>query len=75
MTARPRRRARSNEAHPPEDWSQARTSRFDSAPQRRESSVEEGSTRIVVDRSGSWRAAWSGNWLGWSLATKVASGG
>ena len=24
--------------------------------------------------SGSWRAAWLGNWLGWSLATKVAFG-
>src|SRR5262245_11731725 len=46
-----------------------------SAPRGRESSVEEGSTRIVVDRSGSWRAGWSGNRLGWSLATKVALGG
>jgi len=45
-----------------------------SAPRRRESSVEEGSTRIIVDRSGSWRAAWSGNWPGRSLATKVALG-
>ena len=41
---------------------------------RREPSVEEGSTRIIVDRSGSWRAAWSGNWPGWSLATKAALG-
>jgi hypothetical protein len=46
-----------------------------SAPRRRESSVREDLTRIVVDRSGSWRAAWPGNWLGWSLATKVALGG
>ena len=46
-----------------------------SAPRRRESSVEEGSTRIIVDRSGSWRAARLGNWPGRSLATKVALGG
>ena len=32
-----------------------------SAPRRREPSVREGLTRIIVDRSGSWRAAWSGN--------------
>src|SRR5215472_1216060 len=44
------------------------------APRRREPSVEEGSTRKVVDWSGSWRAAWSGNRLGWSLVTKVAVG-
>ncbi len=31
------------------------------APRRRESPVEEGSTQTVVDRSGSWRAALSGN--------------
>jgi hypothetical protein len=37
--------------------------------------VREGLTRIIVDRSGSWRAAWLGNWLGWSLVTKVALGG
>ncbi len=46
-----------------------------SAPRRREPSVEEDSTRIIVDRSGSWRAARLGNWLGWSLATKAALGG
>jgi hypothetical protein len=46
-----------------------------SAPRGRESSVEEGSTRIIVDRSASWRAAWSGNRPGRSLATKVALGG
>ena len=36
------------------------TSAAGSALRRRESSVEEGSTRIIVDRSGSWRAAWAG---------------
>src|SRR5262249_44949523 len=46
-----------------------------SAPRGRETPVEEGSTRIVVDWSGSWRAAWSGNRPGRSLATKVALGG
>src|SRR6476620_1460717 len=46
-----------------------------SAPQRREPSVREDLTRIIVDRSGSWRAARSGNWPGRSLATKVTLGG
>lgn len=31
------------------------------APKRRVSPVEEESTQIVVDRSGSWRAGWTGN--------------
>jgi len=37
--------------------------------------VREDLTGIIVDRSGSWRVALSGNWLGQSLATKVALGG
>jgi len=46
-----------------------------SAPRRRGLSVEEDSTRRVVDWSGSWRAACAGNRMGWSLVTKVALGG
>ena len=37
--------------------------------------VEEGSARISVDESGSWRAVWLGDRPRWSLATKVALGG
>jgi hypothetical protein len=44
-------------------------------PERRVSLVEEGSTRIGVDESGSWRAVWLGDRPRWSLATKVALGG
>jgi len=36
--------------------------------------VEEGSTRIIVDKSGSWRAVSPGNWWDWSLVTKVTLG-
>ena len=51
------------------------TSVLGSAPRRREPSVREDLTRIIVDRSGSWRAARSGNRPGRSLATKAALGG
>jgi len=46
----------------------------DRAPRGRELSVREGLTRIIVDWSGSWQAARSGNWLGRSPATKAALG-
>src|SRR5207237_9173801 len=46
-----------------------------SAPIRRRSLVEEGSTHVIVGRHGSYRAAWSGNWPGRSLGTKSALGG
>ena len=37
--------------------------------------MEEGSIQITVDLSGSWRAAFPGDWAGRSLATKAALGG
>jgi len=46
-----------------------------SAPRRRVSPVEEGSTQKVVDWSGSWRAVLPGDWQGRSPATKAALGG
>jgi len=46
----------------------------DRAPRGRELPVREGLTRIIVDWSGSWQAAWPGNWLGRSPATKAALG-
>jgi hypothetical protein len=49
--------------------------RVNSAPIRRRSLVEEGSTHVIVGRHGSYRAAWSGNWPGRSLGTKSALGG
>jgi len=45
-----------------------------SAPRGRVSPVEGGSTRRVVDCSGSWRAVWVGNQPDRSLVTKAASG-
>src|SRR5271166_1005382 len=45
------------------------------APRGRETPVEEGSIQITVDLSGSWRAAFPGDWAGRSLATKAALGG
>jgi hypothetical protein len=42
-----------------------------SAPQRRRSPVEGESIHVDVDEHGSYRAAWSGNWLGRSLGTNV----
>jgi O-methyltransferase domain/Dimerisation domain len=47
--------------NPPTSLAAVHESGFGSAPRRREPSVREGLTRIIVDRSGSWRAAWSGN--------------
>ena len=41
------------------------------APQRRRSPVEGESIHVDVDEHGSYRAAWSGNWLGRSLGTNV----
>ena len=52
-----------------------RQARVNSAPIRRRSLVEEGSTHVIVGRHGSYRAAWSGNWPGRSLGTKSALGG
>ena len=51
-----------------------KTAGFGRAPRRREPSVREDLTRIIVDRSGSWRASRLGNWPGRSLATKAALG-
>ena len=50
------------------------TDAIDRAPRGRELPVREGLTRIIVDWSGSWQAARSGNWLGRSPATKAALG-
>ncbi len=42
-----------------------------SAPQRRRSPMGGGPIHVNVDVHGSYRAAWSGNWLGRSLGTNV----
>src|SRR5260370_40739630 len=42
-----------------------------SAPQRRRSPMGGGPIHVNVDEHGSYRAAWSGNWLGRSLGTNV----
>ena len=41
------------------------------APQRRRSPMEGESIHVNVDEHGSYRATWSGNWLGRSLGTNV----
>src|SRR6267142_7243506 len=41
------------------------------APQRRRSPMGGGPIHVNVDEHGSYRAAWSGNWLGRSLGTNV----
>src|SRR5260370_12944831 len=40
-------------------------------PQRRRSPMGGGPIHVNVDVHGSYRAAWSGNWLGRSLGTNV----
>jgi len=59
------------DAHPDADPKKSAHPIVNGVPQRRRSPMGGGPIHVNVDEHGSYRAAWSGNWLGRSLGTNV----